>query len=130
MSLADLVAEHGQPPGRVIFLFRQVCAGLAEAHGLGPIHRDLEQANEFVTRLGGEADVARVLDFGMVKLTSEPDAVALTAELTVSGPPPFMAPEQAVAGPSLDARAGVYALGAILYHAFTGRRSWPTAPSP
>ena len=79
MSLADLVRQDGPlPPGRVIYLFRQVCAGLAEAHGLGLVHRDLKPANIFVAVRGGESDVAKVLDFGLVKLTKDPDAAELT----------------------------------------------------
>ena len=68
MSLADLVLKYGPlPPGRAIYLFRQVCSGLAEAHTLGLVHRDLKPANVFVSILGGETDVAKVLDFGLVK---------------------------------------------------------------
>ena len=83
----------------MIYLFRQVCAGLAEAHALGLVHRDLKPANLFVAVLGGETDVAKVLDFGLVKLTRDPDAAALTAETTVSGTPLYMAPEQASGRP-------------------------------
>ena len=73
LSLADLVRRAGPlPPGRVIYLFRQVCAGLAEAHALGLVHRDLKPANVFVAVRGGESDVAKVLDFGLVKLTRDP----------------------------------------------------------
>ncbi len=78
LSLADLVREYGPlPAGRAIYLFRQVCAGLAEAHALGLVHRDLKPANIFVAIRGGESDVAKVLDFGLVKLTRDPDAVEL-----------------------------------------------------
>ena len=56
----------------MIYLFRQVCAGLAEAHALGLVHRDLKPANVFVAVRGGESDVAKVLDFGLVKLTQRP----------------------------------------------------------
>ncbi len=59
--------------GRMIYLFRQVCAGLAEAHGLGLVHRDLKPANVFIAVRGGESDVAKVLDFGLVKLTQDPE---------------------------------------------------------
>ena len=122
MSLAELVRQAGPlPPGRVIYLFRQVCAGLAEAHGLGLVHRDLKPANMFVAVRGGESDVAKVLDFGLVKLTQDPGAAALTSDMAVSGTPPFMAPEQAVGDRSLDARADIYALGAMMYFALTGR---------
>ena len=100
LSLSDLVRRAGPlPPGRVIYVFRQVCAGLAEAHGLGLVHRDLKPANVFVAVRGGESDVAKVLDFGLVKLTKDPGAAALTSDMTVSGTPLYMAPEQAVGGP-------------------------------
>jgi serine/threonine protein kinase len=121
LSLSDLVRQAGPlPPGRVIYLFRQVCAGLAEAHGLGLIHRDLKPANVFVAVRGGESDVAKVLDFGLVKLTKDPGAATLTGEMTVSGTPLYMAPEQAVGERTLDERADIYALGAMMYFALTG----------
>ncbi len=121
-SLGDLVRIHGPlPAGRVIYLMRQVCAGLAEAHGLGLVHRDLKPANVFVAVRGGESDVSKVLDFGLVKLTRDSSAVNLTSDLTVSGTPMFMAPEQTVGDRSLDARADIYALGAVMYHALTGQ---------
>lgn len=122
LSLADLIQREGSiPPGRLIYLFRQVCSGLAEAHALGLVHRDLKPANVYVCRLGGETDVAKVLDFGLVKMTHDPEAVALTAEMRVSGTPLYMAPEQAMADRNLDFRADIYALGAMMYHALTGR---------
>ena len=122
MSLADLVRAHGPlPPGRVIYLFRQVCAGLAEAHALGLVHRDLKPANIFVAVRGGETDVAKVLDFGLVKLTKDPGAAELSAEMTVSGTPMYMAPEQAVGDRAIDARADIYALGAMMYACLTGQ---------
>jgi serine/threonine-protein kinase len=122
MSLADLLRECGPlPPGRVVYLFRQVCAGLAEAHGLGMVHRDLKPGNVFVAVRGGEWDVAKILDFGLVKLTGDPGAAPLTTDMVVSGTPPFMAPEQAAGERTLDARADLYALGAVMYCALTGR---------
>jgi eukaryotic-like serine/threonine-protein kinase len=122
LTLLELVRKAGPlPPGRVIYLFRQVCAGLAEAHGLGLVHRDLKPANVFVALRGGESDVAKVLDFGIVKLTQDPDAVALTTAGSLSGTPLFMAPEQAMDDGTLDARADIYALGAVMYFALTGR---------
>jgi serine/threonine-protein kinase len=105
----------------VVYLFRQVCAGLAEAHGLGMVHRDLKPANVFVAVRGGESDVAKVLDFGLVKLTGDPGAEALTTDTMVSGTPLFMPPEQATGEGTLDARADLYALGAVMYCALTGR---------
>ena len=122
MSLGELVQKYGPlPPGRVIYLIRQVCAGLAEAHGLGLVHRDLKPANVFVAVRGGESDVSKVLDFGLVKVTKDPGAISFTGKTTVSGTPMFMAPEQTVGDRSLDFRADIYALGAIMYYALTGQ---------
>ena len=109
------------PPAGPIYLFRQVCAGLAEAHSLGLIHRDLKPANIFIAVRGGEADVAKVLDFGLVKLTSDKRGVELTSDQRVSGTPLYMSPEQAVGDRSLDGRADIYALGCMMYFALTGQ---------
>jgi serine/threonine-protein kinase len=122
LSVSDLVRKFGpMPPGRVVYLVRQVCGALAEAHRLGLVHRDLKPANILVAIMGGKCDVAKVLDFGLVKLTAAPDATQLTADYTVSGTPQFMSPEQATAAPDLDGRADLYSLGAILYFMLTGR---------
>jgi eukaryotic-like serine/threonine-protein kinase len=122
ISLQDLVKRFGPlPAGRAIYLFRQVCAGLAEAHGLGLVHRDLKPANIFVAVRGGEFDVAKVLDFGLVKLTNDNSSVELTSDQKVSGTPLYMAPEQAIGDRSLDARADIYALGCLLYFVLTGQ---------
>jgi serine/threonine-protein kinase len=130
LSLSELVRKVGPlPPGRVIYLFRQVCAGLSEAHKLGLVHRDLKPANIFIAVRGGESDVAKVLDFGLVKLTRDPGAAELSSDMTVSGTPMYMAPEQAVADRSLDSRADIYALGAMMYFALTGQPPF-TGESP
>lgn len=130
LSLAELVDEFGPlPAGRVIYLLRQACAGLAEAHGLGLIHRDLKPANLFVAIRGGEFDVAKVLDFGLVKPTHEPESAMLTADQTVSGTPMYMSPEQAGAQKDLDGRSDIFALGGIAYFALTGQPPF-TGSSP
>jgi serine/threonine-protein kinase len=122
LSLAELVRRDGPlPPGRVIYVFRQICAGLAEAHGLGLVHRDLKPGNIFLALRGGEADVAKVLDFGLVKLTRDPGAAEISSDMTVTGTPLYMAPEQALGDRSLDARADIYALGAVMYAGLTGQ---------
>ena len=68
MSLNDLVDRCGPlPPGRAIYLLRQACEALAEAHAVGLIHRDIKPGNIFVAQRGGVHDVAKLLDFGLVK---------------------------------------------------------------
>lgn len=121
LSLHDLVSQYGPlPAGRAIYLMRQICSGLAEAHALGLVHRDLKPANIFIAVRGGEYDVSKVLDFGLVKLAPN-EGAELTADNTVSGTPSFMSPEQATGRRDVDGRSDIYALGAILYFMLTGR---------
>jgi hypothetical protein len=122
LGLDQLLAEHGPlPPGRAIYLLRQVCSALAEAHSAGLIHRDLKPGNLFVSERGGLCDFVKVLDFGLVKQVQEPSAARLTADHVVSGTPHYMAPEQALGSQELDARSDLYALGAIAYHMLCGK---------
>jgi eukaryotic-like serine/threonine-protein kinase len=122
MNLADLVEQFGPlSPGRAVYIMRQVCKSLAEAHCHGMVHRDLKPGNIFVAILGGECDVAKVLDFGLVKLPASPESPQLTTDFTVSGTPWFMSPEQATGVRNVDGRADIYSLGAVLYFALTGR---------
>lgn len=122
MSVAELIKEFGTlPPGRAVYLLRQATQALVEAHQMGMIHRDLKPANLYIAVLGGECDFIKVLDYGLVKVTADPDAPQLTADYTVSGTPAYMSPEQATASSAVDARADIYALGGILYTMLTGR---------
>ena len=117
----DIILKYGpMPTGRAIYLIRQVCGALAEAHRLGIVHRDLKPANILIAILGGQCDVAKVLDFGLAKLTT-PGSTNLTTEYSVSGTPSYMSPEQATADSNVDGRTDIYALGAILYYWLTGR---------
>jgi serine/threonine-protein kinase len=122
LSLADLLGKYGPlPPGRVIYLLRQACGALAEAHAAGLIHRDLKPANIFAARRGGKTDVAKVLDFGLVKPTDADDRADLSREGTIRGTPLYMAPEQTTPGRPIDHRIDLYALGAVAYELLTGR---------
>ena len=123
MSLAEFVREAGPlPPGRAVYLMRQVCGSLAEAHRLGLVHRDIKPANIHITILGGRCDVAKVLDFGLVKVENPRDGLQnITAQFTVSGTPTFMSPEQARGISNVDGRTDLYSLGAILYFMLTGK---------
>ena len=122
LSLDQLLAEYGPlPPGRVIYLLRQACSALAEAHAAGLIHRDLKPGNLYISERGGLCDFVKVLDFGLVKLVQEPSAAQLTADHVISGTPLYMAPEQALGDEKLDARSDLYALGAIAYHMLSGQ---------
>jgi serine/threonine-protein kinase len=122
MNLQELVDRHGPlPPGRAVYLLRQVCRGLREAHGVGLIHRDVKPSNVMVCERGGQHDVAKLLDFGLVRGPAEEEAAAhLTDEQTVIGTPSYLSPEQACGKPT-DARSDVYSLGATAYFLLTGK---------
>lgn len=122
LSVAELIRDFGTlSPGRAVYLLRQAAQALIEAHQMGMIHRDLKPANLFVAVLGGECDFVKVLDYGLVKVTADPDVPQLTADFTVSGTPAYMSPEQATASSAVDSRADIYALGGVLYTMLTGR---------
>jgi serine/threonine-protein kinase len=122
LSLAELVERHGPlPPGRVVFLLRQVCGALGEAHAAGLIHRDIKPSNIFAARRGGLGDVAKLLDFGLVLPRARTGAAPLSGEGQILGTPLFMSPEQATGGRELDARSDIYSLGAVAYFLLTGR---------
>ncbi|HKU60613.1 MAG TPA: serine/threonine-protein kinase [Gemmatimonadales bacterium] len=109
------------PPERVIYLLRQVCHSLSEAHASGLVHRDIKPANVFLCRYGEEFDFVKVLDFGIVRAARDAaEAGAMeTGEQRVEGTPAFMAPEQALAG-AVDRRADIYATGCLAYWLLTG----------
>jgi serine/threonine-protein kinase len=121
-TLEELVREAGPlPPGRAVYLLRQVCGALVEAHAAGLIHRDLKPGNVIVAALGGQRDVAKLVDFGLVQDLSADAADRLTRTGTVLGTPAYMSPEQAAGELAVDARGDVYALGAVAFFALTGR---------
>jgi serine/threonine-protein kinase len=121
-TLEELVRQSGPlPPGRVVYVLRQLCGALAEAHAAGLVHRDLKPGNVIVATLGGQRDVAKLLDFGLVQDLSADADGRLTRTGTVLGTPAYMSPEQAAGESAVDARGDVYGLGAVAFFALTGR---------
>ena len=122
-TLESLVRDAGPlDPARVVYLLRQVCGALAEAHSHGMVHRDIKPGNLLVAALGGQHDVVKVLDFGLVQdLTTAAGDDRLTMAGVVIGTPAYMAPEQASGEGGLDARCDVYSLGAVAFFALAGR---------
>jgi serine/threonine-protein kinase len=119
-SLRELLQESGAlPPARAVRIARQVLAGLAHAHELGLVHRDVKPANIVLAEVIGSGDHARLLDFGLAKLVD--DAAASWSAHTAVGTPSYMAPEQAKGEP-VDARTDVYAVGVLLFEMLTGRK--------
>ena len=100
-------------PPRALAVAGQVCDGLAEAHRLGVVHRDLKSSNIMIDREGS----ARIMDFGIARAA---ETKGITDRGTLVGTPEYMAPEQ-VEGKDIDQRADIYSLGIILFEMATGR---------
>ncbi|MEE9132278.1 MAG: serine/threonine-protein kinase [Gemmatimonadota bacterium] len=125
LNLDALVRRFGPvPPARTVYLLRQVCHSLGDAHENGMIHRDIKPANIYVCRLGPDCDFVKVLDFGLVKTKEggEAGATELTVEGIAAGTPAFMAPEMALGKTAIDGRVDLYALGCVGYWLLTGQR--------
>ncbi len=114
-TLAQVLTRRGRLPWReVAELGIQACQALEAAHGLGVVHRDIKPQNLFLTGAG----TLKLLDFGITQTEAEPEP-SNTESLSLIGTPEYMAPEQ-IGRASVDARADVYALGAVLYELVTG----------
>jgi len=100
--------------GSAVNIARQILEGLAEAHRLGVVHRDLKPGNIMIDR---EGDV-RIMDFGVARTLREK---GVTGAGVIIGTPEYMSPEQ-VEGQEVDERSDLYSLGVILYEMVTGRR--------
>jgi len=99
--------------GTAINIAKQVCDGLAEAHRLGVIHRDLKPQNIMIDKGGN----ARILDFGVARSL---ESKGITGAGVMIGTPEYMSPEQ-VEGKEADQRSDIYSLGIILFEMMTGR---------
>ncbi len=122
IDLQQLVERYGPlPEGRVIHILKQICGSLYEAHSKGLVHRDIKPSNIMLNRRGGESDVVKVLDFGLVKALDQEKQSAMTAANALTGTPQYMSPE-AIQSPALvDACSDLYAVGAVGYFLLTGQ---------
>jgi hypothetical protein len=121
LTLSEVVARsRHQSPARAIWILRQVCQAVLEAHSQGLMHRDLKPQNimlSFDTIVG---DWAVVFDFGLAKPLQPNQGVFQTAETVWAGTPMYMAPERFRAPSVMDPRSDVYSLGCVLYFLLTG----------
>ncbi|HVF44538.1 MAG TPA: protein kinase [Pyrinomonadaceae bacterium] len=122
-SLRQLLRREGRmTAARAVSLMRDVCAGVGAAHRRGIVHRDIKPDNIIVIPADEDsaAERVKVVDFGIAKLRDmASDDGTLTAAGAVVGTPFYMSPEQCK-GESLDPRADVYSLGALLYEMLVG----------
>jgi hypothetical protein len=100
----------------------QILDGLEAAHAIGVVHRDLKPDNVFIVNTK-KGPLIKLLDFGIAKLRSSKELQgSLTRPGVMMGTPEYMAPEQAYAADSVDVRADVYSVGAMLYEMLAGQR--------
>jgi serine/threonine-protein kinase len=120
INLEELVHVYGpQPAARIAWILEQVCGALSEAHAKGFTHRDIKPPNIILCERGGMSDVAKVVDFGLVK---EITASTSASTQVILGTPHYIAPE-AVNDPSqVGPPADIYALGAVAYFLLTAKR--------
>ena len=113
-NLKNVIRMSGQlSTGNVIKTITQVCEGLAEAHRLGVLHRDLKPGNIMIDKEGN----ARIMDFGLARAFR---TRKITGTGVAMGTPEYMSPEQ-IEGKELDQRSDIYSLGIVLYEMATGR---------
>jgi eukaryotic-like serine/threonine-protein kinase len=129
IDLEKLVEQDGPlDPPRTIHILQQVAAALAEAHGIGLIHRDIKPANIILCERGPTPDVAKVLDFGLVKRmepsTEDPARSAVNA---ITGTPLFLSPEAILTPDKVDGRSDLYGLGCVGYFLLTGTHVFDAA---
>jgi serine/threonine-protein kinase len=133
-NLDDVVAMWGPlPVDTAIDWILQAVEAIAEAHSYGIIHRDLKPANLFLTQRADTSACIKVIDFGLSKLTDprmSGDSAKLTRPTDVMGSPHYMAPEQLRSACDADARADLWALGAVLHELLTGQPPFRGATMP
>jgi tRNA A-37 threonylcarbamoyl transferase component Bud32 len=121
IDLQTLIDRYGpQSEARVIHILQQICGSLFEAHSLGLVHRDIKPANIMFNRRGGEPDVVKVLDFGLVKAIDDQKQSSMTSD-GLTGTPLYMSPEAIQNPQSVDTRSDIYAVGAVGYFLLTGQ---------
>jgi serine/threonine-protein kinase len=117
-DLSSLLARVGRLPiGRAVHIAIDACRGLSAVHRAGFVHRDVKPANLFLVRRANGEECCKLLDFGIAKLASGD----VTLPGTLVGTVRYMAPEQLKNSAPIGAATDLYAVGAILYQALTGR---------
>ncbi len=114
----DIHSTGGLPLDRFRHIFSQACDALGHAHKNGVVHRDIKPSNMLLVQRDQDPDFLVIVDFGLVKLTSEAGDQKLTSADMLVGSPLYMSPEQC-RGQAIDQRTDIYSLGCVMYEALT-----------
>jgi serine/threonine protein kinase len=123
-TLREFMAERKRLSlDEVVEIAKQVCAGLAAAHKLGIVHRDIKPDNIMLVEEDDGSLVVKLLDFGIARLSEAQSANINTKPGLILGTPAYMSPEQAAGsiGDQIDARSDIYSLAIVVYEMLTGR---------
>ena len=122
LTLQEVVARGGfQSVGRTLFILRQICDALSEAHSLNLLHRDIKPQNVMLSLDAAVGDWAVVFDYGLAKPLEPVSDVYQTSETIWSGTPMYMAPERFRAPSVMDPRSDIYSVGCLAYYLLSGR---------
>ncbi len=121
--LSRMNREIRWPVIRVVAFALDLLDGIAAAHAIGIVHRDIKPPNIFLPKKGG----VKLLDFGIAKAFGR--SATVTVKGVTLGTPRYMAPEQAI-GDEADTRSDLYAVGVILFELIAGRHPFAQAQTP
>jgi len=109
------------PIERCVWIMRQICGAIEEAHDIGLIHRDIKPQNIMICRKGQLMDLVKVVDFGLAKTMADNIARDVTATRVLIGTPGFIAPERLETPWIADPRIDIFAFGVLGVYLFTGK---------
>ncbi len=121
-DLSTRIKQGPIDPALAVELIVQACEGLAEAHAIGMVHRDVKPANLFITSRPNGAPLIKLLDFGIATAALGDVDHGLTSTQSVIGSPSYMSPEQLRAARDVDARSDIWSLGVTLYELLSGEQ--------
>ncbi len=128
--IGELVEFEGPlPAGRCIYIVKQLCFALREAHLAGVVHRDIKPQNVMVCDRGGEPDFVKLVDYGLVKAFAPGINEGMSQTKIVMGTPRFMAPERLQSPWLADPRVDIYSIGGLLYFMLTAELPPLVAPT-